>query len=145
MRLIIRKARVFTKLDIRDAYYQIRIKKEDEWKTAFRTRYEHYEYTIMPFGLTNAPASFQRLINDMLREYLNVFVIAYLDNILIFSENSDEHEEHVRIVLEICQKYSLLLKLSKCEFGVTKTEFLGHVIISERIKIDFKKIKFILI
>ena len=99
----------------------------------------------MLFGLINAPASFQELINNMLREYLDVFVIAYLDNILIFSENFDEHEEHVRIVLEAYQKHSLLLKLSKCEFGVLKTEFLEHIIISERIEINSKKIKFILI
>ena len=145
MRLIIRKARIFMKLDIRDIYYQIRIKKEDKWKTVFRTHYEHYEYTIMSFKLTNASVSFQRLINNILREYFNMFVMTYLNNILIFSKNSDEHEEHVRIVLKTYQKHSLSLKLSKCEFGVTKTEFLRHIIISGWIKMNFKKIKFILI
>ena len=99
----------------------------------------------MLFGLTNVSVSFQRLINDMLRKYLNVFVMTYFDNILIFSENSEEYEGHVRTVLKIYQRHSLLLKLSKCEFEVTKTEFLRHVIILERIKINSKKIKFILI
>ena len=99
----------------------------------------------MLFELTNVLVSFQKLINDILREYLNEFVIAYLNNILIFSENSDEHEEHMRTVLKICQKHSLSLKLSKCEFGVTKTEFLGHVITLGRIEMNSKKIKFILI
>ena len=100
---------------------------------------------IILFGLTNALVSFQKLINNTLREYLNMFVMTYLNNILIFSKNFNEHVEHVRKVLEICQKHSLLLKLSKYEFEVTKTEFLRHVIISERIKINSKKIKFILI
>ena len=99
----------------------------------------------MSFELTNVSVSFQRLINDMLREYLNVFVMTYLDDILIFSENSEEHVEHVRIVLKTYQKHSLLLKLSKYEFKVTKIKFLEHVITSERIEINFKKIKFILI
>jgi len=99
----------------------------------------------MSFELTNASVSFQKLINDMFREYLNVFVIAYLNNILIFSEKSNEHEKHVRTVLKTYQKHSLSLKLSKYEFEVIKIEFLRHVIISERIKINSKKIKFILI
>ena len=92
----------------------------------------------MSFELTNVSASFQKLINDMLRKYLNVFVMTYLNDILIFSENPEEHVEHVRTVLKICQRHSLLLKLSKCEFEVTKIEFLRHVIILERIKIDSK-------
>ena len=99
----------------------------------------------MSFELTNASVSFQKLINDMLREYLNEFVIAYLNDILIFSENFNEHEEHVRTVLKTYQKHSLPLKLSKYEFEVTKTKFLRHIITPERIEINSKKIEFILI
>ena len=94
------KARIFTKLDIKDAYHQVCIKEGEEWKTAFRTRYGNYEWTVMPFGLTNAPASFQRLINAALKGYLDVFCTAYLDDIIIFSESEKEHTEHVRKVLQ---------------------------------------------
>ena len=99
----------------------------------------------MSFELTNALASFQKLINNVLREYLNVFVMTYLNDILIFSENSDKHVEHVRKVLKIYKRHSLSLKLNKCAFEVTKTEILEYIITSERIKINSKKIKFILI
>ncbi|KAG1017981.1 hypothetical protein G6F43_014411 [Rhizopus delemar] len=93
-------AKVYTKLDIRNAYHRIRIAKGDEWKTAFRTKYGLFEYTVMPFGLTNAPASFQSLINETLREFLDRFVVVYLDDILIFSEETAEHQHHVSLVLE---------------------------------------------
>ena len=83
------RAKIFTALDLRDGYHLIRIKKGEEWKTAFRTRYGHFEYTVMPFGLTNAPATFQELINNVLRPYLDIFVIAYLDDILIYLENEE--------------------------------------------------------
>ena len=92
-------AKWFTAIDIRDAYYRIRMKEGEEWKTAFRTRWGHYEYQVMPFGLTNAPASFQELINDTLREYLDTFVLAYLDDILIFSTDYKQHVQYVWIVL----------------------------------------------
>jgi hypothetical protein len=91
----IRGAKWFTKLDITDAYNHIQIAKGEEWKTAFRTKYGHYKYLVMPFGLTNAPASFQRFINEVLHECLELFVIAYLDDILIFSREKEEHVEHI--------------------------------------------------
>ena len=96
----IRGAKWFTKLNITDAYYRLQITKGEEWKTAFQTKYGCFEYTVMPFGLTNTPASFQRFINEVLREHLNIFVIAYLDDILIFLENYDEHVEHIRKILK---------------------------------------------
>ncbi|KAJ8174656.1 hypothetical protein LV157_008777 [Aspergillus fumigatus] len=137
----IRGAKWFTKLDITDAYNHIRIAEGEEWKTAFRTKYGHFEYLVMPFGLTNAPASFQRFINEVLQEYLDLFVIAYLDDILIFSKEKEEHVEHVNKVLEKLQKASIKLKLKKCEFHVQETEFLGHWISTEGIHMDQNKVQ----
>jgi hypothetical protein len=94
------RAKIFTKIDLRGAYNLVRIKEGDEWKTAFRTRYGHFEYNVMPFGLTNAPAVFQHMMNDIFREHLDDFVVIYLDDILIFSKNEEEHKKHVRLVLE---------------------------------------------
>jgi hypothetical protein len=94
------RARKYTKLDIISAFNRLRIKDGDEWKTAFRTRYGLFEYLVMPFGLCNGPASFQNFINDTLREYLDIFCTAYLDDILIYSETEEEHERHVKLILE---------------------------------------------
>jgi len=121
-------ATIYTKLDIQDAYYNLRIAAGDEWKTAFRTRYRLYEYCVMPFGLTNAPASFQRWMNEILSEYLDIFCVAYLDDILIFSPNLEDHWRHVRIILRQVEETRLTLKASKCEFHTTETECLGYVI-----------------
>lgn len=124
----VRTAKVFTKLDLRGAYNLIRIKPEDEWKTAFRCRYGHFQYRVMPFGLANAPASFQAVINDVLRPYLDIFCLAYLDDILIYSDSQEEHDQHVMKVLEALQKADLFVKLEKCCFDVTETEFLGYTL-----------------
>ncbi|BAE56502.1 unnamed protein product [Aspergillus oryzae RIB40] len=137
----IRGAKWFTKLDITDAYHRLRIAEGEEWKTAFRTKYGHYEYLVMPFGLTNAPASFQRFINEALGEILDVFVIAYLDDILIFSHSLEEHVQHVQTVLEKLQRAEVRLKLKKCEFHVQETEFLGHWISTEGIQAEEGKVK----
>jgi hypothetical protein len=115
---LIRGAKWFTKLDITDAYNHIRIAKGEEWKTAFRIKFSHFEYLVMPFGLTNAPASFQRFINEALQEYLHLFIIAYLDDILIFSKEREEHVEYINKVLEKLQEAKLKLKLKKCKFHV---------------------------
>jgi hypothetical protein len=101
---------------LQGAYSLIRIKAREEWKTAFRTHYGLFKYTVMPFRLTNAPASMQRLMNDVLHEYLDIFTIVYLDDILIYSTNEEEHIKHVKLVLKKLEEYSLLLKLEKCEF-----------------------------
>ncbi|KAF4556639.1 Transposon Tf2-5 polyprotein-like protein 2 [Elsinoe fawcettii] len=134
-------AKWFTAIDIRDAYYRIRMKEGEEWKTAFRTRWGLYEYLVMPFGLTNAPASFQELINDTLREYLDNFVSAYLDDIVVFSKTYDEHVGHVRKVLQKLKERDLPVKLSKCEFHQHKIQFLGYVVSTEGIGPDPKKIE----
>ncbi|PSK33408.1 hypothetical protein B9Z65_8922 [Elsinoe australis] len=134
-------AKWFTAIDIRDAYYRIRMKEGEEWKTAFRTRWGLYEYLVMPFGLTNAPASFQELINDTLREYLDDFVSAYLDDILVFSKTYDEHVRHVRLVLAKLKEKALPVKLSKCEFHKHSIDFLGYVVSTQGIAPDPKKIE----
>jgi hypothetical protein len=140
----IRGAKYFTKIDLQQGYHQIRIHPPDIHKTAFRTRYGHYEFTVMPFGLCNAPATFQRLMNDIFKEYLDDFVIVYLDDILIFSKTKEDHHKHVSIALEILRKNQLYAKLSKCTFGATSLEFLGHIISHLGIHMDPSKIKAIL-
>ncbi|GKU09172.1 unnamed protein product, partial [Fusarium langsethiae] len=131
---------VFTALDLKGAYNLIRIKKGDEWKTAFRTKFGLFEYLVMPFGLTNAPATFQRMINNVLRQYLDVFVVCYLDDILIFSDNEEEHREHVHKVLKALQDANLLVEPEKSHFHVTEVDFLGHTISPGEIRMDRKKI-----
>jgi hypothetical protein len=134
-------AKVFTALDLRDGYHLIRIKKGEEWKTAFRTRYGHYEYTVMPFGLTNAPATFQELINNVLRAHLDIFVVAYLDDILIYSATPEEHVEHVKIVLRCLDKFNLRLKPEKCEFHKREVAFLGYIVGADGVRMSEEKIK----
>ena len=137
----IKGATHFTRLDIRDAFNRLRVAKSDEWKTAFRTRYGHFEYLVMPFGLCNAPASFQAYINDALREYLDDFCIAYMDDILIYSSGTlEEHIQHVRKVLNRLQEHELYVKLKKCEFHVRQTRFLSFVISPEAIAMDQDRI-----
>lgn len=134
------KAKWYTKLDLRQGYNQIRIAEGEEWKTAFRTRYGHFEYTVMPFGLTNAPATFQHFINDCLRDYLDVFCTAYLDDILIYSNSLKEHQTHVSKVLQALQDSGVLLKPEKCEFHTQSTKYLGLIIEPGGIKMDPKKV-----
>ncbi|GME31604.1 hypothetical protein GTA08_BOTSDO14299, partial [Neofusicoccum parvum] len=136
----LRKAKYFTKLDLREGYHLVRIKEGEEWKTAFRTRLGLYEYTVMPFGLTNAPATFQNLVNDTLREYLDIFCMAYLDDILIFSETLEEHKKHVRKVLEALQAKNLSIAPEKCEWHVQRTEFLGFIITPGHVGMDDAKL-----
>jgi hypothetical protein len=137
-------AKYFTKLDLRGAYNLVRIRPGDEWKTAFRTRYGHFEYTVMPFGLTNAPAVFQHMANDIFRDFLDVFTIVYLDDILIYSRTQEEHDTHVRQVLHRLREYGLYAKLEKCCFDRDQVEFLGYVVTPKGISMDPKKVQTIL-
>ncbi|KAL1914349.1 uncharacterized protein VTP21DRAFT_8988 [Calcarisporiella thermophila] len=132
-------AKYFTRIDLRQGYHQIRVASEDTHKTAFRTRYGSYEYLVLPFGLCNAPATFMRLMNETFAPFLDKCVLVYLDDILIYSKNYQEHLTHIRKVLEILQKNKLYAKLQKCEFAKTSVEFLGHVITGEGIATDSKK------
>ena len=135
------KAKIFTKMDLRDGFHLVRIKEGDEWKTAFRTRYGLYEYQVMPFGLTNAPATFQALINNTLREYLDVFVIAYMDDILVYSEDEKQHEEHVKKILACLDQAGLRIKPEKCEWHKKNVNFLGFQIGTSGVKMDPDKVK----
>src|SRR5207248_3125247 len=135
---------IYTKLDLRTAYNLIRIALGDEWKTAFRSRYEHFEYQVMPFGLTNAPASMQSLVNDILKPFLDLFIIAFLDDILIYSRNLKEHILHVRQVLEALYKVRLYIKPEKCEFHITTVNFLGYTLTPEGTKMDESKVQSVL-
>jgi len=121
----VREARIFTKLDLRNAYHLIRIKEGDKYKTAFRTRCGQFEYSVMPFGLTNVPATFQAYIDDCLRPYIDELAVCYLDDILIYSTNEKEHEEHVRNMLQRLQEFHLYCKAEKCQFGVLEVGYLG--------------------
>ena len=129
-------ALVFSKIDLRSGYHQLRIKENDISKTAFRTRFGHYEFVVVPFGLTNAPAVFMSLMNSVFRNYLDHFVQVFLDDILIYSMNEKEHEEHLRLVLTGLREHKLFGKLSKCSFFQKEIHYLGHIISSERISVD---------
>jgi hypothetical protein len=134
-------AQYFTKLDVKEAYYRIRIAEGDEWKTAFRTRYGLYEYLVMPFGLTNAPATFQSYIHQALRGYLDEFCVTYLDDILIFSPNRETHTKHIRQVLERLRAAQLYCKPSKCSFYQDRVEFLGYIIDRDGISMDSERVR----
>jgi hypothetical protein len=133
----------YTKLDIRDDYHRVRVAEGEEWKTAFRTRYGHYEYTVLLFRLANAPAAFQSNINATLRPYLDVFVIAYLDDIVVYSITAEEHREHVRTVMKALLQAGRYLKLQKCEFNAKEIGFVGFVITPEQVRMEEDRIAII--
>nr|GFB41548.1 putative reverse transcriptase domain-containing protein [Tanacetum cinerariifolium] len=124
-------SRYFSKIDLQSGYHQLRVRKEDIPKTAFRTRYGHFEFTVMPFGLTNAPAVFMDLMNRVYRLYLDKFVIVFIDDILIYSKSKKEHEVHLKLILELLKKEKLFGKFLKCEFWLQEVHFLGHIVNSE--------------
>ncbi|GJZ89750.1 putative reverse transcriptase domain-containing protein [Tanacetum coccineum] len=134
-------SRYFSKIDLRSGYHQLRVREEDIPKTTFRTRYIHFEFTVMPFGLTNAPAVFMDLMNSVCRPYLDKFVIVFIDNILINSKSKEEHEVHLKLILELLEKEKLFRKFSKCELWLQEVHFLGHVVNNEGIHMDPSKIK----
>nr|GFB46675.1 putative reverse transcriptase domain-containing protein [Tanacetum cinerariifolium] len=134
-------SRVYSKIDLRSGYHQLRVCEEDIPKTAFRTRYGHYEFQVMPFGLTNAQAVFMDLMNRVCKPYLDRFVIVFIDDILIYSKNIKEHEGHLKLILRLLKDEELYAKFSKCVFWLTNVKFLGHVIDSESIHVDPAKIE----
>nr|GEU37732.1 putative reverse transcriptase domain-containing protein [Tanacetum cinerariifolium] len=134
-------SRVYSKIDLRSGYRQLRVCEEDIPKTAFRTRYGHYEFQVMLFGLTNALAVFMDLMNRVCKPYLDRFVIVFIDDILIYSKNRKKHEGHLKLILKLLKEEELYAKFSKCEFWLLKVKFLGHVIDSEGIHVDLAKIK----
>ncbi|GJR34165.1 putative reverse transcriptase domain-containing protein [Tanacetum coccineum] len=132
---------VYSKIDLRSGYHQLRVREEDIPITAFRTRYGHYEFQVMPFGLTNAPAVFMDLMNRVCKPYLDKFVIVFIDDILIYSKTKGEHSEHLKIILDLLKKEKLYAKFSKCDFWLESVQFLGHVINREGVHVDSAKIK----
>nr|GFA70755.1 reverse transcriptase [Tanacetum cinerariifolium] len=131
----------FSKIDLRCGYHQLRVKEQDISKTAFRTRYGHYEFLFMPFGLTNAPAVFMDLMNRIFHEFLDKFVIVFIDDILVFSKSKEEHEDHLRTVLQTLRQEKLYAKFSKCEFWLSSVAFLGHIFSAEGITMDPAKVE----
>ena len=134
-------ARRFSKIDLRSGYHQLRIRNQDIPKTAFRTRYGHYEFLVMSFGLTNAPAAFMDLMNRVFRPFLDRFVIVFIDDILVYSRSDVEHEHHLRTVLQTLRENELYAKFSKCEFWLESVGFLGHVVSNQGIQVDQKKVE----
>ena len=136
------RAKRFTQLDLTSAYHRMRIKEGDEWKTAFRTRYGHFEYQVMPFGLSNAPASFQGYVNKILAEKLDIFVIVYLDDILIYTEDPGQgHVDAVRWVLEVLRKYGLYANFKKCRFHKDEVRFLGYIVSAKGVRMEEERIE----
>ncbi|GKA94113.1 putative reverse transcriptase domain-containing protein [Tanacetum coccineum] len=134
-------SRVYSKIDLRSGYHQLRVREEDILKTAFRTRYGYYEFQVMPFGLTNAPVVFMDLMNQVCKPYLDRFMIVFIDDILIYSKSRKEHEGHLKLILKLLKEEELYAKFLKCEFWLSKVQFLGHVIDSEGIHVDPAKIE----
>ncbi|KAB2617261.1 S ribonuclease [Pyrus ussuriensis x Pyrus communis] len=136
----LRGACVFSKIDLRSGYYQLKISRDDVPKTAFRTRYGHYEFLVMPFGLTNAPAAFMDLMNRVFQPYLDRFVIVFIDDILVYSKSKAEHVRHLTLVLKRLREHQLYAKFSKCQFWLDQVAFLGHVISAQGILVDPQKV-----
>ena len=137
-------ASVFSKIDLRSGYHQLRIKDVDVHKMAFRMWYGHYEYLVMLLGLTNAPVAFMDLMNRVFRPYVDRFVMVFIEDILVYSKDWEDHDTHLRVVLETMRKEQLYAKMSKCEFWLREVSFLGHIVSEKGIRVDPSKIEVIL-
>ena len=137
----LRETRVYSKIDLRTGYHQLRAREANIPKTAFRTRYGHFEFTMMPFGLTNAPAAFMDLMHRVFQPYLDQFVMVFVDDILIYSQSKKEHEDHLRVVLQLLRDHQLYAKFSKCKFWLTEVRFLGHVVSASGVSVDPEKVE----
>lgn len=124
----LKRAKYFSKIDLRTGYHQLKVRKEDVPKTTFRTRYGHHEFLVMSFGLTNAPAAFIDMMNRVFKQYLDKFVVVFIDDIQVYSKTPEDHVERLRFVLETLRKEKLYAKFTKYEFWLERVQFLGHVI-----------------
>jgi len=138
-----KRARVYSKIDLRNAYHLVRIAAGDEWKTCFRTRYGAFEWLVMPFGLSNAPAAFQRFMNEIFADLLDVYVVIYLDDILIYSDSLDDHKGHIKEVLKRLRVHKLFASPTKCTFHQRSVEFLGFILSPEGLQMNEQKVKVI--
>ena len=137
----LRGAQVYSKIDLRTGYHQLRVRKTDIPKIEFRTCYGHFEFTVMPFRLTNAPTAFMDLMHRVFQPYLDQFVVVFVDDILIYSQSKWEHEYHLRIVLQLLRDHQLYAKFSKCEFWLIEVRFLGHVVSTSGVSVDPEKVE----
>ena len=137
----LRGARVYSKLDLCTGYHQLRVREIDIPKTAFKTHYGHFEFTVMPFGLTNALAAFIDLMHRVFQPYLDQFVVVFMDVILIYSQSEWEHENHLRIMLQLLRDHQLYAKFSKCEFWLTEVRILGHMVSASGVSVDPEKVE----
>ena len=137
----LRGAQVYSKIDLRTGYHQLRVRDTDIPKTTFRTRYGHYEFTVMPFRLTNTPAAFMDLMHRIFKPYLDQFIVVFVDDILIYSQSEWEHEYHLRIVLQLLRDHQLYAKFSKCKFWLTEVRFLGHVVSALGVSVNPEKVE----
>ena len=137
----LRGASMFSKIDLRSGYHQVRIKDEDIFKTAFKNRYGHYKFVVIPFGLTNAPVVLMCLMNNVMHKYLDKFVVIFIDDILIYLKTEEEHKEHLNFFFQELQEHKLFAKFSNCDFFKDKIQYLGHVVTKEGISVDPEKIR----
>ena len=140
----LRGARVYSKIDLHTGYHQLRVRETDIPKIAFRTCYGHFEFTLMPFRLTNAPAAFMDLMHRVFQPYLDQFVVVFVDDILIYSQSKEEHEDHLKVVLQLLRDHQLYAKFSKCEFWLIEVRFLGHVVSTSSVSVDLEKVEVVM-